>query len=231
MSPEINRVLIIAAHPDDEVLGCGGLLSRLKLSGSAVMVVVLGEGSSCRYVQPYAEKLQEDIEARRNGFLAAMNLFSITNFQLHDLPCGRFDTVPIIEINKMIERMILEFKPSIVFTHYEYDVNNDHRIVNRAVKMATRPATDGSVQSVLEFEVLSSSECAFDGKPFIPNFFYKLTRKDVDLKSQALECYESEVSDFPFPRSSRGIEVQAMYRGMQCGSVFAEAFRIARCVN
>jgi len=145
----------------------------------------------------------------------------------NNLPCGRLDQEPIIEINKVIEQAIRKFDPDTVFTHSALDANNDHRIVCRATIMATRPCAQSRVARVLSYEVLSSSEWAF-GEAFAPTSFECIEERDLTLKWQALAAYEAEVKAYPFPRSEQGVRTQAMIRGMQAGVPLAEAFYLIR---
>lgn len=135
--------------------------------------------------------------------------------------------MPIIELNKVIEQEIISFRPDAVFTHFEFDANHDHRLVYRSVCMATRPGAKHLVGQVICFETPSSTEWNFNA-PFQPNYFEQLSQRDVEMKWQSLACYESEIRDYPHPRSEEGITILAKYRGMQAGVEYAEAFQIIR---
>jgi LmbE family N-acetylglucosaminyl deacetylase len=138
-----------------------------------------------------------------------------------------FDHCIIIEINKIIEKEIQNFQPDTVFTHSFEDTNNDHLIVHRATQMATRPGSTTFVEKVYTYEVLSSSEWRFT-HTFSPNYFESLSREDVRNKWLALAEYESEIKEFPYPRSEEGIVSLSSYRGMQSGNKYAEAFKLIR---
>jgi LmbE family N-acetylglucosaminyl deacetylase len=223
----MNRVLVIAAHPDDEVLGCGATISKYSRQGFQFMVLFIAEGSSCRYSDPGCSQSAAAIAARSRQAVNALSLLGVKDYQFNDLPCGRLDQVPIIEINKVIEQAIRKFNPDTVLTHSAFDANNDHRIVFRATIMATRPGTHNRVARLLSYEVLSSSEWAFS-EAFSPNIFEQIEEQDLNNKWQALAAYETEVKDFPFPRSDQGLRAQAMSRGMQAGVPLAEAFYLIR---
>lgn len=223
----MKKILIIAAHPDDEILGCGGLIAKYINSGATFKVLFMGEGSSCRFSNPSDSKISSAISERNKFAAQAMKLLGIDNFQFFNLPCGRFDSVPIIEINKLIENAINDFQPDSIFTHSIDDANNDHQIIFRATLMATRPCAFPFVSRVFSYEVPSSSEFAYTTQ-FAPNVFEDLSAEALGMKWQALKCYESEIRDFPFPRSEKGIHALAMYRGMQCGAYFAEGYRLIR---
>lgn len=223
----MKRVLVIAAHPDDEVLGCGATISKYSRQGVKFTVLFIAEGSSCRYVDPVSAESLAAIGARTQQAVNALALLGVKDYHFNDLPCGRLDQVPIIEINKVIEKVIRQFDPDTVLTHSAFDANNDHRIVYRATIMATRPGTQNRVERLLSYEVLSSSEWAF-GEAFAPTSFEQIDERDLNLKWQALAAYETEVKSYPFPRSEQGVRAQAMVRGMQAGVSLAEAFYMIR---
>jgi LmbE family N-acetylglucosaminyl deacetylase len=223
----MNRVLIIAAHPDDELLGCGATISKYSRRGAVFKVLFIAEGSSCRYDSSDRVEAIEAIAKRTQQSITALGLLGITNYEFYDLPCGRLDMVPIIEINKIIEHEVYIFKPDTVLTHACHDANNDHRIVQRATMMATRPIGNSRVLRVLSYEVLSSSEWSY-GETFVPTSFEQIEEYDLDCKCQAMKAYETEVKDYPFPRSEHGLRALAMNRGMQAGVPLAEAFHLIR---
>jgi LmbE family N-acetylglucosaminyl deacetylase len=223
----LNKILIIAAHPDDEILGCGGTIAKSIRKGAVVKILFLGEGSTCRYADPYSAEAKKAIKIRNSWAINALRVLGVSEYKFCNIPCGRFDQTPIIEINKLIENEICTFQPDTVFTHSEGDSNNDHRIVHRATIMATRPCVEHIVKRLLCYEVLSASEwCYLD--TFSPNYFVGIDELDLDKKWAALECYESEMREYPFPRSQKGVFNQAMQRGMQSGRNFAEAFQLVR---
>jgi LmbE family N-acetylglucosaminyl deacetylase len=226
----MERILIVAAHPDDETLGCGGLIAKLG-SAASVRVVFLAEGTTCRYEpnQIGSAAALADIAARADSARRALDVLGVREAAFYDHPCGRLDQVPILELNQIIEKEIANHSPDTVLTHSEHDVNNDHRIVCRSVSMATRPVGSHQVPTLMCFETPSSTEWSFIS-PFEPNHFELLSVEDLALKWKALACYESETQEYPHPRSREGIETLARYRGMQVGVPYAEAFRIVRTV-
>ena len=223
----MKRVLILAAHPDDEVLGCGGLIARLRPQGVEFRVLFLGEGSSCRFASAAAVGVAAAVAERQACAERAMAFLQVQQHEFHNFPCGRFDQVSIVELNKLIEANMANFVPDTVLTHSQHDANNDHRLVFDATLMATRPGARNPVARVLSYEVLSSSEWSFD-TPFAPNHFVALSEQEVARKWQALALYETEVRSYPFPRSAEGVRTQAMMRGMQAGQAYAEAFHLVR---
>lgn len=223
----MKRVLIIAAHPDDEILGCGGLISKHQALGVTFKILFIGEGSTCRFREPESNEALMAIKHRNLSAIRALKSLGVMDVEFNNLPCGRLDQVPIISMNIIIENAINAFLPDTVITHSFYDANNDHKIVFKATIMATRPSAQNIVSKVMSYEVLSSSEWAY-AQTFAPNYFEELTERDVDSKWQALSYYETETKDYPFPRSRDGIKTLAMMRGMQSGVKFAEAFHLIR---
>ena len=223
-----KKVLIVAAHPDDDILGCGGMLSKYKKIYD-FKVLFIGEGSSCRFddLDKRKDVIEKTIEIRNNYAMNALQIFGVTNTAFHNLPCGRLDTIPIIQINKIIESAIVDFQPDALLTHSEFDANNDHRIVYRASIMAARPGVFKNLKTLMSFEVLSSSEWNFS-ETFLPNHYESLTLKDLNYKWRALRCFESEIRKYPHPRSEEGLKTLAMFRGMQSGQKYAEAYKVIR---
>lgn len=227
----MNKVLIIAAHPDDDILGCAGLMSKYK-GQIEFKVTFIAEGSSCRFNKQQIEEkdVKKAIKTRNTFATQALETLGVQNYSFYNLPCGRLDQVAIIDINKIIENEIQEFKPDTIFTHSNEDANNDHIIIHRATQMATRPGSDILVEKVYAYEVLSSSEWRFT-HTFSPNYFESLSKKDVLNKWVALRQYESEVKAFPYPRSEEGVFTLAKYRGMQSSNAYAEAFKLIRQIK
>ena len=226
----MKRILVIAAHPDDELLGCGGTIAKLLSKGCAFKIIFIGEGSSCRFHDPSCEGAQAAIAKRNKCAKDALNSLGVSDYEFNDLLCGRLDQTPIIEINKIIERAIRSFAPDTVFTHYHGDSNNDHKIVYKSTIMATRPCGEHIIKRVMCYEVLSSSEWSFS-EPFIANYFISLDEHEIEAKWRALSLYEGEMRDYPFPRSWEGVKALAVNRGTQSGNIYAEAFHLVREIH
>lgn len=221
-----DKILIVAAHPDDEILGCGGLLSKYS-SIAEFSILFIAEGETCRFSDTKTTpEVLKKIKHREDCARKALGLFNIVDISFNDLPCGRLDSIDILDINKIIENKILSFGPTILISHYSHDINNDHRIVARSVEMATRPL-NGIELSVFSFEVLSSSEWSLN-EPFTANAFIQLSERDIQNKIDALKIYDGEVREFPHSRSSEGVKSLSRYRGIQVGMSFAEAFLVNR---
>jgi len=190
-------------------------------------IVFIAEGDSCRFdASELTPLILKKINHREECAREALGFFNITDIDFNRLPCGRLDSVDIIDINKIIEKKILSFKPSIILSHYFQDTNNDHRIVSRSVHMSTRPIT-GFDMNVLSFEVLSSTEWNLQN-PFSPNLFVQLSEEDVKNKIDAIKIYDGEIRKFPHSRSAEGARCLSQYRGMQIGVNYAEAFYVNR---
>jgi LmbE family N-acetylglucosaminyl deacetylase len=220
--------LVVAAHPDDEVLGAGGTMARLTREGHAVSVLVLGEGVTSRTAAP-AGATVDDLYGES---LAAAKLLGVDDVVHAGLPDNRFDSVDLLAIVKLVEAQIERVEPTIVFTQHGGDVNIDHHLTYRAVLAATRPVPSHPVRTVLAFEVGSSTEWAFQSlsPTFEPQVFYDISTT-LDAKLAALAAYSSEVRPFPHPRSLDSVTAQARRRGTTVGVEAAEAFQLVREVR
>ena len=220
-----KNILIVAAHPDDEVLGCGGTISRLINEGYEVFTVILGEGITSRnYSSKFKKKELQELKNQMYKANKILGVRKVFNFNLKD---NQLDTIPLLEIVKKIEKINNEIKPEIIFTHYKNDLNIDHKITYDAVITATRPVIDEPVKTIYSFEILSSTEWNYP-LSFSPNFFFDIT-KTISKKIEAMKIYKSEIRDFPHPRSLEGIELNAKMWGLKAGLKFAEAFQLVRC--
>ena len=223
--------LIIAAHPDDEVLGCGGLIPRLAKEGQEVFIAILGEGLTARYPKPAQAEASHIKALQAQSQLVARTLQAKEVFH-YSLPDNRFDSLPLLEIIKIIEELIESIKPVVIYTHHAGDLNIDHRLVNQAVLTATRPVKDHPVKEIYAFEVPSSTEWAFNqlALPFQPNVFVDISQT-LSLKLKALSYYEAEMRVFPHPRSPEAITANARRWGSVVGCEAAEAFELIRSVR
>ena len=226
-----KRILIVAAHPDDEVLGCGGTIARLAKKGHDVYISILGEGITSRFnnTEEADSKLVKELHKRSQqvaDILGARELF------MYSLSDNRFDTVPLLDIVKIIEELIEKVQPSVIYTHFGGDLNIDHEITNRAVLTSTRPVKSHPVKEIYAFEVPSSTEWAFGQYRggFNPSVFVDVS-KTFDMKIKAMEIYESESRSFPHPRSPEALDALAKYRGSTVGLRAAESFEIVRKIE
>lgn len=223
-----TRILVVAAHPDDEVLGCGGTLSKAIAAGAVVAVQFLGEGVSARFpIGKYDnEEFRSQTRERMEGARKALQTLGITDYEFGDRLCTQFDTYPLTAIVKDIERKMEQFRPHLLFTHNPVEVNIDHRLTYEAVEVACRPTRDFIAPEIYTFEIPCSGSWTFESS-FNPNIFVDISDY-WDKKLAAWACYEGEARPFPFPRSIEGIKTLAQYRGMMSNLRLAEAFRMVR---
>jgi LmbE family N-acetylglucosaminyl deacetylase len=224
-----KRLLIVAAHPDDEILGCGGTVARLVDEGYQAYSMVLGEGITSRDNKRDQERRAEAIKQLKKQVYRAGKIVGIKEAVAHDFPDNRFDTLPFLDIVKVIEKFKNRVRPDLIFTHFEKDLNIDHRITYQAVVTATRPLPGEPVRAIYSFEILSSTEwnCPLS---FSPDAFFDI-EKGINRKIQAMREYKSELRDFPHPRSLKGIKLNAEYWGMLMGLKYAEAFKLVRAIS
>jgi len=226
-----KSILVIAAHPDDELLGCGGTIARMSKEGHDISIAILGEGITSRYL------LREDADKKMIHNLyehsnQVAKLLGAKNLQTFNLPDNRFDTIPLLDIVKILERYIEKIRPDCIYTHHSADLNLDHVLTNRATLIATRPLENSSVKTVLSYEVPSSTEWAFHttGPGFQPNIFVDVT-KTIDTKIEAMEIYDGETREYPHPRSSESLRAIARRWGSVSGLKTAEAFELIRHIQ
>ncbi|MFX0195109.1 MAG: PIG-L deacetylase family protein [Candidatus Hodarchaeota archaeon] len=225
------NIVVIVAHPDDEVLGCGGTIARLARDQHEVYIAILGEGVTSRYhKREKAEKrLIQQLHARSHEvgrYLSTKEVF------LFSLPDNCFDTVPLLDIIKIMEDLVSRLQPDVIYSHHGGDLNIDHQIVHRAVLTAARPLKNCPVKEIYAFEVPSSTEWAFQQfEPvFHPDVFVDIT-ETLETKVMAMQLYESEVQPFPHPRSPEAIRAIAERWGSMVGLEAAEAFKLIRAVR
>ena len=221
----MKSILVVAAHPDDEVLGCGGYIANQVWSGDEVFVTFLSDGVTSRQ----GNLGLQEIESRRNAARLASKVLGASDVSFGDFPDNKLDAVPLLEIIKSIEAVVERVRPQIVLTHFGGDLNIDHRIVNQAVLTACRPTVDQVVKQIMFFEVSSSTEWQVptEGQAFVPNWFEDISQT-LELKVKALLMYEHELREWPHPRSVKAIEHLAHWRGASCGVDAAEAFVLGR---
>jgi len=224
-----KKVLIVAAHPDDEVLGCGGTIARLVKERHEAYTLILGEGITSRDRSRNREKREKEINRLKEQIYKANELLGVKEVFTFDFPDNRFDSVDFLDIVKAIEEVKNKLKPEIVFTHSKSDLNIDHQITHKAVITATRPMQNESVKEIYAFEVLSSTEWNYP-LSFSPNVYFDIG-DTLERKLKAMTEYKSELREYPHPRSLKGIEIKARQRGMEVGFYYAEAFECIRCVR
>ena len=220
------NILVVAAHPDDEVLGAGGTIARHAQNGDRVTIAILGEGITSRRLsrERADEKLLQSLgaDARR-----AAKLVGCEDLRLFQLPDNRFDHVDHLDVVKVVEEVVDTTKPQIVYTHHHGDLNTDHVITARAVLTACRPLPGTQVRRILAFEVPSSTGWGFPEHAFSPTVFVDISCT-LDAKVEAMKAYCSEVRDHPHPRSPQALADRARAWGSQVGVPAAEPFVLLR---
>jgi len=225
----MKKVLIVAAHPDDEILGCGGTITRLVRESSEAYTLILGEGVTSRDDVRNKGKREKEVAELKRQAKEANKLLNIKEVFFFGFPDNRFDTVSLLDIVKTIEKVKNKIKPDVIFTHYERDLNIDHQITYRAVITATRPLKGESVKEIYSFEVPSSTEWYYP-LSFSPEVFFDIS-ETVDIKLKSLEKYKTELREYPHPRSLEGIKLIARLWGMKVGLNYAEAFKVVRIIK
>jgi LmbE family N-acetylglucosaminyl deacetylase len=222
----MNSVLVIAAHADDESLGCAGTIAKHIAQGDNVEVIFMTNGVGARY-----SSSDRDAMMRASALEQAMTVLGVKDYQCFDFPDNQMDSVPLLGIIKTIERVINKVLPNIIYTHFAHDLNIDHQITHQAVMTACRPIKGSSVKKIFSFEVLSSTEWNSPSQPaFVPQYIVNID-DFWDKKRQALQCYHEELRPFPHSRSLECIEAQAVLRGANYGFKKAEAFHIERILE
>ena len=224
----MDKVLIIAAHPDDEVLGVGGTIAKYTSKGIEVSLLIVTDGSTSQYRND--PKLQEIMEEKKLETRKAADILGIKNIYYGNLPDMKLDTVPHIEINKVIENVIEEEKPTIVFTHFGGDVNKDHQIVFESTLVACRPVSDQIVKKIFLYSVPSSTEWNVQTAhtAFMPNWYENIEGDFAEKKYAAMSCYEEELREYPHPRSIEYLENADISEGNRVGRLSAESFMLVR---
>jgi len=221
----VPNVLVVAAHPDDEVLGCGGTLVRHVSAGDAVHVLIVAQGVLAR-----KSASAEDLALHREAANRAAEAMGVKSLTLGDFPDNRLDSVDRLDVTRFIEERVAATLPQTVYTHHYGDANVDHRRVAECALTACRPLPGSSVKRVLLFETPSSTEWGNAANAFTPNWFVDISAT-LDRKLAAVREYAGELRDFPHPRSEDGVTHLARWRGATAGVEAAEAFVLARSVE
>lgn len=223
----INKILVVAAHPDDELLGLGGTIRRLVNEGAEARAVILAEGVTSR-----GDK-REDTDRSLIGELKkdagdAAKVVGFKSIEFCGCPDNRMDEMDLLDIIKIVTRYVEKYQPDTIFTHFHGDLNIDHQKVNEAVLIACRPVGDYCVKRIYAFETPSSTEWNYRyAEPFTPNVYFDVT-ETLEAKIRGMECYHSESRKAPHPRSPEALRALAQYRGSNVGVEAAEAFMVLR---
>ena len=223
LKQDYKTTVIIAAHPDDEVLGCGGTAAKLAQSGMRVVPVIVCENASVRY--------QGDMQNNLESWCrACAQVLGIEEPRFLQLPDQKLDTFSALEMAQHIEKAIRDIEPEVIFTHHGGDINKDHQVLYEASMVATRPLPNQRVRQVYTYETISSSEWGIDGfhSRFTPNTFVDIN-DTLAAKIEGFSKYESEIRTYPTSaRSPRGIEIRAQDWGTRVGLLAAEPFQLIR---
>lgn len=219
------NVLIVAAHPDDEVLGCGATMARLAAEGHAVSVAILGQGAASRFA-PGSPAAAAEVAALQDKSRAAARILGAAEARHFGLPDNRFDSLDLLDVVRLLEGLAAELAPEAVYTQHGGDLNVDHAVAFRAALTAFRPLPGSPVRALYAYEVASSTEWAFGqfAPAFAPDTFVDVSAF-LERKLAALAAYGGELRAFPHPRSERAVRAAAELRGAAVGVAAAEAFR------
>lgn len=225
------NILIVAAHPDDEILGVGGTIARHIEAGDEVCVLILGEGQTSRCEK--RERAEAGIvEQLHKNTLAAADVLGIKEVFFENFADNRFDREDLLDIVKAVERKIEMFQPRIVYTHHRGDLNIDHQITYRAVLTATRPMEGQPVKEIYAFETVSSTEWNFSYRGAVcAKCICKSDGRTVWKKLAAMEKYETELCEYPHPRSLEMLKAVAARWGGVAGGRLVEAFEVVRMIR
>lgn len=225
-----KTVLVIAAHPDDEVLGCGGSIARFSSMGADVHIVFMTDGVSARQSSNTPIDISNASMARREAAQRATAILGAQSIVFGHFPDNRMDSVDLLDIVQFVEQQIERCLPELILTHHAGDLNVDHRLVHQAVVTACRPQPGHCVQTLLFFEIPSSTEWQLSASAaavFAPNWFIDITAF-MEIRRRAMEAYIEEMRPWPHSRSIRAIEHLLHWRGASVGVEAAEAFMLGR---
>ena len=220
----MEKIVVICAHPDDEVLGLGGTLKMHKKKGNKIFVIVVATGQFGR------DDSKRGILKRKNQCKECGSILGIDKIEFLDYPDQTLDIVKVSELSSKIQKFLVKWNPSTVYTHFFGDLNQDHRRVFEATSIAVRPSKKINVRNLICFETPSTTEYKFNFAEFSPNYFVDI-EKSLDEKIEAIKQYKNEIQAAPYPRSISAIKNRASYWGSQIGKKYAEAFMIIRKIE
>jgi LmbE family N-acetylglucosaminyl deacetylase len=228
-----KRIMLVVAHPDDELLGLGATMNKLITEYEVIVhVVILGEGITSRSDNRDPELWKKELAIHNANIMSAQKAIGYQSVNLYSLPDNRFDTVALLDIIKIIEGEKEIFSPEIIFTHHGGDLNIDHQRCFEAVITACRPMAHEKVKTIITFETPSGTEwrSPTDPRYLLPNLFVSVSEENINSKINGMESYEYEKRVYPHPRSPEALKIQAQRWGIAIGCPFAEAFVLVRCI-
>ena len=227
-----KNILVVAAHPDDEVLGCGGTIAKHASKGDHVQILIVAEGATSRQIQRDRDAVKDDLEKLEEASKSAAKILGAKGVKILDFPDNRLDSLDRLDLTKAVEEEIKEYQPETIYVHHAGDVNIDHRRLHETVVTACRPIPGQRVRRILSFEVASSTEWQTTGSApsFQPNWFVDISDQ-WKQKEKALLQYINEMRPWPHARSLRAVEHLARWRGAQVGAEAAEAFCLLRQIE
>lgn len=223
----MEKILVVAAHPDDELLGLGGTIRRLSDAGKEIHAVILAEGITSR-AKTRAEADLRELKKLREDAQKAAKVVGYQSIEFHDFPDNRMDAVDLLDIIKVVSKYVEKYKPDTIFTHHHGDLNIDHRRTCEAVLTVCRPVGEYDVKRIFAFETPSSTEWNYNySEPFTPNVYFDVT-DTIESKVKGMACYRSESTTYPHPRSEEALRSLGKLRGSNVGFEIAEAFMLLR---
>lgn len=227
----MSVILVVAAHPDDEILGVGATIARRVAEGNKAFALILGEGQTSRWESREMASGEAVSDLHKDSVKSA-KIIGFTDIYFGNLPDNRFDSMDLLDVIKVVEKYVKEIQPDIIYTHHAHDLNIDHRVTCEAVLTATRPIGNCPVKEIYEFETVSSTEWNFGNKEggFYPNVFIDISGF-FQIKCEAMKKYKSELCEFSHPRSLEMLEFIAKRWGGIVGKDYAEAFELVRRVE
>lgn len=224
----MERVLIIAAHPDDEVLGMGGTIAKYAAAGAEVALLIVTDGSSAQYHE--SDDIAAIIEKKKQETKECARILGISSIYYGGLPDMKLDVTPHVMVNAAIEKVVNEFQPDVVYTHFYGDVNKDHQCVYESTLVACRPVTGQTVKKLFAYSVPSSTEwnIQIERSAFMPNWYEDISGIYAEKKYDGFARYETELREYPHPRSIEYLRKADIAEGLRVGIGAAESFLLLR---
>ena len=221
----MGKTLVIAPHPDDEILGCGGTMARLVADGCPVTVAVVTKGMAPQFSDAFITQIRKEASA-------AHALIGVQDTRYLDLPAAALDTVPATQLNATLGRLVHDVQPETVFVPFVGDIHTDHQLTFLAAMVASRPRDLNAPRRIYAYETLSETNWYAPGitPAFIPNVFIDIS-ETIEQKIASFQCFDSQVRAFPDERSIEAIRALAIMRGASMYRRAAEAFMLVRQID